>query len=216
MLMTVRREHIHMTNVMSKWHCKHIFICDIPILVDPKQILVALKIEKQKEKVLSSFCNFSSSHFIFNFPPSLFRFSFFSSPFPSFPSLSFPGRSAEILRWEESGDPAAPSCYATVDPPSRVKGCHFNFLPQVSQLLVTPLSPSLPMCRSWAKSYSSGVWLEPGAHGEKSGPQILIRITELILVTYRHENQFLSLIHTLCTVTLVNWGHLDIFYCSLT
>ena len=59
----------------------------------------------QKSDVLSSFCNFAS--FIFNFPPSLFQFSFFSSPFsltsPFFPCLSFPGRSAEISWSEVSG-----------------------------------------------------------------------------------------------------------------
>ena len=44
----------------------------------------------------------------FNFPPSLFRFSFLSSPFSLFPCLSFPSRSAEISRWEVSGGTLPP------------------------------------------------------------------------------------------------------------
>ena len=58
------------------------------LLVDPKQISVVLKSEKQKKKKkkgqkVLSFYNFTAS--IFNFPPSLFQFSFFSSPFSLFP-----------------------------------------------------------------------------------------------------------------------------------
>ena len=64
----------------------------------------------------------SSAHFvtflpsIFNFPPPLFQFSFFSAPFFFFPCLSFPDRSAKISPSEVSGatfPPAPPVCYAT-------------------------------------------------------------------------------------------------------
>ena len=57
---------------------------------------------------------------IFNFPPSPFRFSFYPSPFSPFSlPLFYPGRSAEIYRWEVSGGgalcplPSPPGCYAT-------------------------------------------------------------------------------------------------------
>ena len=73
--------------------------------------------EKEKRKIFSSF---SSFHFIFklflssifNFPSSLLWYSFFSSPFstlfPFFPCLFFPGRSVEISRSELSGGHYAP------------------------------------------------------------------------------------------------------------
>ena len=87
----------------------------ISILVAPKQILVVFKSEKQKKKKrkgpLLIFELFPPS--IFNFPPSLLQFFFFSSPFPPppfslFPSLFFPDRSAKIPRSEVSGRHSAP------------------------------------------------------------------------------------------------------------
>ena len=62
----------------------------IPILIDPKQISVVLKSEKNKKKKKKKKKKRSSPHFlifppsIFNFPQSLFQFSFFSSPFSLF------------------------------------------------------------------------------------------------------------------------------------
>ena len=74
---------------------KCFFLVENPILVDPKQISVVLKSEKEKKKKKKQEREKKSSpHFVtfppstFNFPPSLFRFSFFSSPFSIFPSLS--------------------------------------------------------------------------------------------------------------------------------
>ena len=59
----------------------------IPISVDPKQISVIFKSEKQKKKSPPLFITFPTS--ISNFPPSLLQFSFFSSQFshlfPLFP-----------------------------------------------------------------------------------------------------------------------------------
>ena len=49
-------------------------------MVDPKQILVVFKSEKTKQNKT----HFPTSTFIFKFPPSLFQFSFFSSPFSPF------------------------------------------------------------------------------------------------------------------------------------
>ena len=71
----------------------------IPILVDPKQISVVLKSEKQKRKSSPLFVTFPPSFFQFFTSPSLFQFSFFPFlmlHFPYFPSLSFPNTSAEI------------------------------------------------------------------------------------------------------------------------
>ena len=92
------------------WGGKVVFPDFFPILVDPKQISVVLKTEKQKKKkkkkkkkVISSFFNFSSFHF---------QFSFFSAPFSLFPCLSFPGTSAEISRSEVLGGTLSPICYA--------------------------------------------------------------------------------------------------------
>ena len=62
----------------------------------------------QKKKVLSSFCNFSA----FQFTIFLLYFSIFT-PFPFFPCLFFPGRSAEISRSEvwEVLSPSPPPIY---------------------------------------------------------------------------------------------------------
>ena len=72
------------------------------------------KKKKKKKKVLSSFCNFSTFHFQFStFPFTIFLLFFsISTPFPFFPCLLFPCRSAEISRSEESLG-VAPACYAT-------------------------------------------------------------------------------------------------------
>ena len=106
-------------------------------MVEPKQISVVLKSEKQKQinnkkikkkkkKVLSLFCNFSTFHFhFFTFPFTIFLpfFSIFT-PFPFFPCLFFPGRSAEISRSEVSGGHSAP-CPPPVTPlRSRIKHHH--------------------------------------------------------------------------------------------
>ena len=83
-------------------------------LVDPKQILVVLKSEKQEKKkkrggVPSLFCNFFPCYLqfstfpFFDFPSSLFHF-------PFFPCLSFPGRSAEISWWEVSAEALCSPC----------------------------------------------------------------------------------------------------------
>ena len=63
--------------------------------------------QRQKTKVLSSFCNFSSYFQFSTFP--FFDFPFLH--FPSFPSLSFPSRLAEISRWEVSGGHPWLLCY---------------------------------------------------------------------------------------------------------
>ena len=94
----------------------------IPILVDSKQILVVLKSEKKKKKKkkkkgpLHIFEVFLLTFSTFHLPFSLFRFSFVLH-FPFFPCLFFPGRSAEISRWEVSGGTLTPcppaACYAT-------------------------------------------------------------------------------------------------------
>ena len=102
------------------------------------------KKKKKKKKVLYSFSNFPLLPSIFNFPPSLLQFSFFSSPFPPplfpfFPCLFFPGRSAKISRSEVSGDtlPPPPACYATVcnwfcshssnhSPGGPLQGCNYK------------------------------------------------------------------------------------------
>ena len=56
--------------------------------------------KKKKKKVLSLICNFSSFHLL---PFSIFHLSYFYFPsFLIFPSLSFPGRSAEISWWQVS------------------------------------------------------------------------------------------------------------------
>ena len=67
---------------------------------------------KNKKKVLSSFSNFTSYHFQYSF------FSIFH-PFPFFPCLFFPGRSAEISQSEVSGGHCPPTCYATARLPAR-------------------------------------------------------------------------------------------------
>ena len=71
--------------------------------------------KKKKKGVLSS--NFSNFHFQFStFPFTIFLL-FFSifTPFPFFPCLFFPARSAKISRSEVSGTlpPCRPTCYAT-------------------------------------------------------------------------------------------------------
>ena len=66
--------------------------------------------KKRKKKVHSCFCNFSTFHFQFStFIFTIFHL-FFSvfTPFPFFPCLFFPNRSAEIS-WSE----VPPACYAT-------------------------------------------------------------------------------------------------------
>ena len=75
------------------------------------------KQKKKKKKVLSSFCNFSTSSFISNFPPSLLQFPFFSSQFSplftfSLPLLSPIGQQ-KISQSEVSGGTLPPACYAT-------------------------------------------------------------------------------------------------------
>ena len=51
----------------------------------------------------------TSSPSIFNFPPSLSQFSFFSSPFSLFLCLYFPGRLAKISQWKTSGGTLPPT-----------------------------------------------------------------------------------------------------------
>ena len=78
-------------------------------LVDPKQISMVLKSEKQKRKkkrVLSLPCNFSSLHFQFSTSPPPF-FCYFRSFLLHFP-FSFPNRSAKISWWEVSGGTLSP------------------------------------------------------------------------------------------------------------
>ena len=53
----------------------------VPILVDPKQIFLVFKSEKQKKGSSPLFVTFPTS--ISNFPPSLLQFSFFSCQFSS-------------------------------------------------------------------------------------------------------------------------------------
>ena len=73
------------------------------------------------KKFLSSFCNFSTFNFQFStFPFTIFLlFLSIFTPFPIFPCLFFPGRSAEISRTEVSRGtlpgplPPPPACYAT-------------------------------------------------------------------------------------------------------
>ena len=53
-------------------------------------------------------------HFQFSTFPSLFRFSFFSSPFFLFSLPLFPSRSAEVSRWEMSGGALPPLLAVTL------------------------------------------------------------------------------------------------------
>ena len=87
----------------------------IPILVDPKQISVVFKSEKQKKKkkkkksphlfLWLSYFHFQFSSFpFFNFPSFPLNF----HPFPFFPSLFFPDMSAKICRSEVSGGTLPP------------------------------------------------------------------------------------------------------------
>ena len=93
----------------------------ISILVDPKQISVVLKSEKQKNKnknknKQTEKTKKKSPHFvtfppsIFNFPPSLLQFSFFSSPFSLFSS---PFSLALLFPIDQQRFPGPPTCYAT-------------------------------------------------------------------------------------------------------
>ena len=70
--------------------------------------------KKKKKRSSPHFITFPP--YIFNFPTFLFTIFLFLlnfHPFPFFPCLFFPGRSAEISRSEVSGGTFPPTCYAT-------------------------------------------------------------------------------------------------------
>ena len=100
-----------------------------PILVDPKQISVVFKSEKQKKRSSPIFITFPTC--ISNFPPSLLQFTFFSSKFstlfPFFLDSFFPIRQEKFSGQKSLGG-TLPPCPPPVTPLFKTGNVWFSTL----------------------------------------------------------------------------------------